>query len=80
MSYDLAGMQCLMCARFRSPLDNGGPERHCTAFTGKIPDEIWGMEFDHRKPYRGDHGEQWVAQGEGFEYPEAVLKMGQKGK
>lgn len=62
--------QCVTCSRFESPLD-GGLDRRCTAFTGDIPDVIWTNKFDHRKPYPGDHGQQWKS--DGVPYPAWVL-------
>lgn len=42
---------CIFCKLVISPL-----EHTCNAFPNGIPDEIWEGNFDHRKPYPGDHG------------------------
>ena len=42
---------CVFCKLVISPVD-----RTCKAFPNGIPDEIWEGNFDHRKPYSGDHG------------------------
>jgi hypothetical protein len=74
--------QCLVCARWVSPLDQGDdiatqaePTQVCAAFPladGGIPDEIWHNQADHRRPYPGDHGLQWTAQ-DGEQFPEWAL-------
>lgn len=55
---------CTFCARL-----NVAQRRRCTAFgTAEIPLEIWEGQNDHRTPYAGDHGLQFIpwnkAQGE----------------
>jgi hypothetical protein len=50
--------QCFSCARW-----TGDGTTTCTAFPKDIPDEIWFNRFDHRKPYKGDHGLQWESNG-----------------
>lgn len=42
---------CTTCLR----LDEA-EEPKCEAFPDGIPDAIWLEAFDHRQPYRGDHG------------------------
>lgn len=59
MTSRVAPPQCASCQHWRSPLDSGLVEQTCTAFPGDIPDEIWWNQFDHRKPYEGDHGIRW---------------------
>ncbi len=54
------------CSRFRSIFSAEGMARHaaepfCAAFPDGIPDVIWTNRFDHRQPYEGDHGLQWLA-------------------
>lgn len=46
---------CHTCAR-KFPESLG-----CEAFPDRIPDEISGGENDHRQPFPGDHGLQYVA-------------------
>jgi hypothetical protein len=44
--------RCMRCVHYRQ-----GNLRQCAAFpAGPIPEEIWKEEFDHSKPYPGDHG------------------------
>ena len=64
MTVILKPAQCLFCARraFPPPGVEGNPARQtCTAFPGGIPDPIWHNQVDHRKPYSGDHGQQFEA-------------------
>ena len=45
---------CYTCERF-----NG--DRKCGAFKRKdIPDKIWEIGFNHRKPYQGDNGIRYL--------------------
>lgn len=48
--------QCMRCAR----LDKNSDEARCEAFPDGIPDAILANDVDHRKPYEGDHGLQFV--------------------
>ena len=69
-----SAMQCMVCVHYRSPLDSDDddfPAQTCDAFPGRIPDEIWAMQVDHRVPYPGDHGIQWES--DGPPYPAAAL-------
>lgn len=45
---------CAGCIRLRFGPDGVGPR--CDAFPNRVPDAIWQDGFDHRNPYRGDHG------------------------
>ena len=50
---------CLYCARYRP--EQGVPGlRVCTAFPTGIPTAILHYEANHRQPYPGDHGQQFV--------------------
>lgn len=72
-----APMQCMVCIRFRSPLDSpldDAPEQTCDAFPERIPDTIWTMQSDHRQPFPGDHGLRWVS--DGSPYPADFLQVG----
>ena len=46
---------CTKCSFFKPDLNNW----HCDAFPKGIPEEIINGEFDHTKPYAGDHGIQY---------------------
>jgi len=43
---------CMFCIH----LDKDITKRACEAYPDGIPTKIWMNEFDHRKPYPGDHG------------------------
>ena len=60
MTVKLRPAQCLFCARHQFPAF-GATVQTCTAFPDGIPDSIWHNQVDHRKPYSGDHGEQFQA-------------------
>lgn len=47
---------CMWCAHF----ERDAPGLHCSAYTDGIPDEIITSRVDHRKPYTGDNGVQFV--------------------
>lgn len=59
--------QCKTCKHFHR--DHKGWE--CDAFPDfpGIPLAILNMEFDHRKPYEGDHGIQWEPREPGTKNP-----------
>ena len=63
--------QCFSCQRQWNPPQ---PDRdpmlgpYCAAFPDGIPDEIYTNVVDHREPYPGDHGLQWIAR-PGMTYP-----------
>lgn len=44
--------QCFTCKHYQMA-------KVCSAFTEKIPTEIFTGLVDHRKPYPGDNGIQW---------------------
>jgi len=70
--------QCWVCQHFRSPLDGPDiPEQTCDAYPDGIPDPIWNMQVDHRKPASGDHGIQFEVI-PGREYPEYALEFAKK--
>ncbi len=49
---------CISCIHYRTrSLEYLGPA--CKAFPDGIPTKITVGGFDHRKPYRGDHGVRW---------------------
>jgi 2'-5' RNA ligase superfamily protein len=64
------------CSRWRSPLQPGAAVDvpACTAFPAGIPQVIWENQFDHRNPYPGDNGLQWLAT-PGYEFPEYALAV-----
>jgi hypothetical protein len=47
---------CVYCKRLAP-----GGRLHCEAYPDGIPQEIVMSEVDHRKPYKGDGGKQFVA-------------------
>jgi hypothetical protein len=49
---------CMLCQRFHA--QNRDSET-CDAFPQGIPEAILDMCADHREPYRGHHGLQFVA-------------------
>ena len=55
MFYELKKMtigpapSCCFCKRYRK-------NHTCKAFPDGIPDELYFNGFDHRKPFKGDHG------------------------
>jgi hypothetical protein len=55
---------CTKCQFFKPEKDNW----HCKAFPDEIPEDIINGEFDHHKPYPGDHGIQYK------ELPELIQK------
>ena len=46
---------CLPCKHFNREAYSETGKKTCDAFPNDIPDEIWGGENDHKKPYKGDH-------------------------
>ncbi len=40
---------CMLCSRNRGGIA-------CDAFPDRIPDAILQSRYDHRRPYKGDHG------------------------
>ena len=49
-----AAPMCIGCKNYIS--DSTEPGFHCRAFPDGIPDEIFEGGFNHRKPFKGDHG------------------------
>jgi hypothetical protein len=67
--------QCSVCEHFRSPFSEKGYNEKgatCDAFPDGIPPVIISNQFDHRKPFAGDHGIQWKSDGRPF--PELSFK------
>jgi hypothetical protein len=60
------GFICVACSRFQpwwqSP--HGINKATCAAFPQGIPDDIIYGGFDHRNPHPGDHGLQFIPNGE----------------
>lgn len=51
--------RCALCSRFHS--ENLDLDRYvCDAFPGGIPGKILTGDVDHSKPYKGDHGLQYL--------------------
>jgi hypothetical protein len=71
--------QCAYCRHLHGFLGPGGKtaSQSCDAFPTHIPDVIWTNQFDHRKPYQGDHGIHWESR-DGLEYPEKALGLAQE--
>lgn len=55
MTIGIAPM-CMVCTR----LVNEADSLICTAYPDGIPTAILNSEVDHRRPYTGDHGLQFV--------------------
>ena len=53
MKNRLSGFSCLKCKHLYKD------EISCKAFPDVIPQDILASVFDHRKPFRGDHGIQF---------------------
>jgi hypothetical protein len=53
---------CVYCTRFhqRGDLASAPPGLNCDAFPDRIPAAILNSLVDHRKPYEGDHGLQFL--------------------
>lgn len=66
--------QCVLCARWRSPLDGGPENQTCEAFPKAIPQQIWQGKADHRQPFDGDHGLRWTSRN-GADFPEKALNI-----
>jgi hypothetical protein len=45
---------CCLCQHFDKENDSNLPK--CTAFPERIPELIWILAVDHRRPYPGDGG------------------------
>lgn len=68
---------CLYCARFRrGEVGPAGPT--CEAFPAGIPDEIFRMVHDHRRPYQGDQGKQFLLQ-PGVQLPSYLRRVRRPG-
>lgn len=50
---------CVVCKRLRETTEKSWMA--CDAYPRGIPDAILESRVDHRKPYRGDHGLQFLA-------------------
>jgi hypothetical protein len=49
---------CMVCKYFNR--DEDADSLNCAAFPQGIPEPIWSSEIEHREPYPGDHGYQYV--------------------
>ena len=71
--------QCGACDRYRSPFsaeNTAGLEGpFCAAFPTGIPDRIFHNEVDHRQPFEGDHGLQWIPR-DGAMFPTYAFPAG----
>jgi hypothetical protein len=52
-------IQCMVCKRFRPGGTQAG-RPGCEAFPDGIPEDITEDRFDHRQPYSGDRGLQFL--------------------
>lgn len=69
---------CQCCARFHR--ESAFPVT-CEAFPKGIPDAIFDAEADHREPFKGDRGLQFVlAQGRDEEFKAAVEQLEDRGQ
>ena len=53
MKNRMSGFSCTLCKHLHKD------QISCTAFPDVIPHDIRADVFDHRKPFRGDHGIQF---------------------